>query len=330
MNRKSIFVFILLFSIGLVVGLRLNVGKKNCFDSPGFKYINKFLSCDKVAVINKAEYTVFSSEVKKYINSEVKDGKITRMGVYFRDLASGPTVSINGDEKFAPASLLKVPVAIAYFRAEEEMNNKGNTESILDRHIAYKGELRFDYNSQFYKPKETLAPGVSYSIRDLLFRMLAYSDNGSYEGLMTYLAKLFPTRDYLLETFGDLGIIDPKSGLDQTLSPRTLSADFRLLYNASYLSKEHSEELLDMLVKSEFKLGLVAGIPKNVEVAHKFGERQLGSNGQWEFHDCGIVYYPGNPYLICIMTQGDEPAQILGVLSRVSEMFYKEFDSRKL
>ena len=331
MDKKFIILLFVFLTVGFAVGRSLNVNITRCTNRGNFKYINGLLSCSKVNAVNKAGYVVFSNNLQHYIEDEVEKKRIGRMSVFFRDLNEGPTVSINGEERFIPASLLKVPVAIAYYAADEELKDGGNNGSIFDKHLAFNGELDTYKNiSQIYKPKETLLPNISYSVHDLIFRMLAYSDNGSYEGLLGYLKKLFPGKDYLLGVFNDLGIIDPKNGLEETLSAKSLASNFRLLYDASYLSKEHSEEMLNMLARSEFKKGINAGVPEDVEVAHKFGERQLGARGDWEFHDCGIVYYPGNPYSICIMASGHDPDLILKAISNVSRMFYEEFDSRKI
>lgn len=56
-----------------------------------------------------------------------------------------------------------------------------------------------------------------------------------------------------------------------------------------------------MLKDSEFRGGLVAGVPSNIMVAHKFGESKL--NNEKQFHDCGIVYFPKNQYLLCVMSR---------------------------
>ncbi len=328
MLNRALFLALIL-TVGAGLGFLFAVNRPICSEGSPLKYINKSIACGGKPIVSKAEYVVFSNMIRKYVDSKIKEGTLSRAGIYFRDLEGGPAVSVNGDEKFAPASLLKLPVAIAYYRAEEENKDKGDGASILDRHIAYKGELQFGAAGQFYKPKETLAPGKSYSIGDLIYRMLAYSDNGSYEGLISFLKKLYPDRNYLLETFSDLGVLDPRSGLEQTLSPRSLISNFRLLYNASYLSAENSDQLLNTLSESEFKQGIVAGLPKNVKAAHKFGERELeGQN--WEIHDCGIVYFPENPYGLCIMVQGKEPDSLARFIADISRMFYEEFDSRKL
>ena len=75
-----------------------------------------------------------------------------------------------------------------------------------------------------------------------------------------------------------------------------------------------SEKALGLLQKSEFHKGLVAGVPSGTIVAHKFGERDGLTIGEKQLHDCGIIYYPGNPYLLCVMTRGDNFDELAGVV----------------
>jgi hypothetical protein len=43
------------------------------------------------------------------------------------------------------------------------------------------------------------------------------------------------------------------------------------LFNASYLNRENSEKVLNLLTKTDFKDGLVAGVnDKNIAISHKF------------------------------------------------------------
>lgn len=69
-------------------------------------------------------------------------------------------------------------------------------------------------------------------------------------------------------------------------------------------------------------------IPSDVKVAHKFGERYYGDIKQ--LHDCGVIYYPENPYLLCVMTIGKDFEDLAEVISHVSDVVYREVDSRKL
>lgn len=70
-------------------------------------------------------------------------------------------------------------------------------------------------------------------------------------------------------------------------------------------------------------------MPASVKVAHKFGERLLEDSTR-QLHDCGIVYYPENPYLICIMTHGNVYENLEKTIQDISKMVYKEVDSRRL
>ena len=81
---------------------------------------------------------------------------------------------------------------------------------------------------------------------------------------------------------------------------------------------------LNWLTEVDFKKGMVAGIPLNVVVAHKFGER--GVEKELQFHDCGIVYYPGRPYVICIMSRGENMENLINNVRDISRLVYQHVD----
>jgi beta-lactamase class A len=111
------------------------------------------------------------------------------------------------------------------------------------------------------------------------------------------------------------------------ISVQAYAGFYRILYNASYLSKEMSERALIYLSYEDFKEGILAGIPKGLPVASKFGERALGPNYEIkQLHEFGIVYYPGRPYLIGIMTRGRDFDKLKTVLRDISRLIYEEID----
>ena len=75
---------------------------------------------------------------------------------------------------------------------------------------------------------------------------------------------------------------------------------------------------------------LVAGLPSDVKISHKFGEREAKENGVTiqQLHDCGIVYYPKYPYLICIMTKGKDFNKLSGVIADISKIVYGEVSDK--
>ena len=88
-----------------------------------------------------------------------------------------------------------------------------------------------------------------------------------------------------------------------------------------------SEKALEYLSKSDFKYGLVASLPANIVVAHKFGF--WAENGVRLLHDCGIVYYPNNPYLLCVMTSAPDKEGYDPTISELSRFIYQEVDRQR-
>ena len=286
-------------------------------------FINKSIACGEKNVIGKTNYTDFQVTIASYIATEKGKGNVSDVGVYFRDLNNGPVFSISESEDFSPASLLKLPLAFVFFNIAEKDG------TILNQSVSYTDIQSPE--TQTFAPTVSAKPNTPYSIETLISNMLTYSDNISYQMLVKYLNGQPSGSDQINQTFQDLGIIDPRADAQNTVTVRGYASLFRLLYNASYLNADDSEKILSWLSHSDFDVGLVAGVPKGIIVAHKFGEREImGSVSIDQLHDCGIVYYPGNPYELCVMTRGVDIKKLPSIISTISSMVYKEVDSRKL
>jgi hypothetical protein len=152
--------------------------------------------------------------------------------------------------------------------------------------------------------------------------MLEESDNGAKDLLLTVLDK-----EYLVELFQLVSGKDPFKDKYE-VSSRTYAHFLRILYGASYLNEEHSEKLLTFLANTDFKRGIIAGIPSTVKVANKCGVYQLEDsiNGKMQevsvLHDCGIIYHTGHPYIICVMTEGKDTDVLLRIISSISSIVY--------
>ncbi len=291
--------------------------KNNC----SHIFLNNDFVCDKKAVIDKREYSQLKQDLEQYISDEKAAGKILNTSVYFRDLVSGPVMGISEFYEFAPASLLKLPFALVYFMEKE------NGEAIdFQQSIMYSPTDTLPI--QNFASDVSLKAGSSYTVEDLLQRMISYSDNYAYNLLAGYLDR-FGRKDAVRNTLLDFGILLSNDPYDKSISVRRYASIFRGLYNASLISAESSEKLLSWLSKSDFKNGLLAQLPKDTVAAHKFGERDL-EDGTKQLHDCGIIYYPQNPYLLCVMTHGNVYQDLEKVIQYISAEVYKEVDSRRL
>lgn len=258
------------------------------------------------------------AEVVRYIRQASARDTSLHVAVYARDLTNGPWIGI--DERaslFLPASLWKLPLMI-FTLAHAEVD-----PAILDRELVFPGPAQMKAeDSMLGAPEELrLQPGRGYAYKDLLFRMIAHSDNYAEELLMTGSSKA--DVDRLLQT---INASDTYVGGQPYVDARTYASLFRVLYNATLLSRPMSEYALSFLAQSYLRTGLRKYIPAGVEVASKFGLH--ASPGDTQFHECGIVYHPRSPYTICIMTKSRTatPDQLAEMVASISRLVWERED----
>lgn len=324
-NNKLYSYCLIALMIGIIIGYVTNDAfqkksvNKNAYilrREGAFRHVNPLLECDIAGdVLQNQELGPFKKKVEAYLNTRMDKRWASNVSVYFRELNDGLWFSVGDTEKFIPASLRKLPLMIAILKMSERQ--KGST--LLDQVVKF--DLSQDYNAaQNIKPSNIMTPGESYTVRDLIRRMIVYSDNNAF----TLLTKIVDGKEFE-NVYSILRMQNPRSvNDDEFLSVQTYASFFRVLYNATYLSKESSDWALELLAKSEFKAGLVAGIPQHIEVSHKFGEKTDENQKNVQLHDCGIVYFPRHPYLLCVMSKGPNFEFLDDVITEVSRLVFTE------
>lgn len=276
---------------------------------------NPLLECMGVDTTESVtQLNISRFELREYVDNLIRLKKADFISVYIRDLNNGPWIGINEKEEFIGASLLKLPVLIAYMKLAE------NDHSILDQKIKYSSVA--DNSTQYFKPKEEIEVGKTYTVDELLKRTVYYSDNNAAILLATRL-----TDEEIKKTFASVGLGTPVFQSDFPVNTKTYAGFFRVLFNASYISREYSENTLKILTQTDFDVGLTKFIPKNIAVAHKFGIREEENTRQ--LHDCGIVYYPNHPYLICVMTRGENFDNLASAIAQISKFTYDQVSKVK-
>lgn len=279
------------------------------------QYTNPLLMCDVDDETTSKRYLPLETSLQQEVMKAKIQG-IDTASVYFRDLRDSSTLLINGEERFLPASLNKVPLMItAYsYAAKDPM--------FLSRKFVYHAQA--DANAvQMIKPKETLKTFSEYSVENALEMMIVHSDNASYDAL----TKLIDYQDYLQH----FRILKIPTDNEEGINAKEYSYFLRVLYNSTLLSREMSEKSLELLSKSDYDKGIKAGVPGDIRVAHKFGvSGGVDANGKAvdrQLHDCGIVYMPKHPYLLCIMTKSSsELAVIEHFIAGISKKVYEEVE----
>jgi|CXWL01.1.fsa_nt_gi beta-lactamase class A len=277
---------------------------------------NPLLECEIGKNTIASQKIDFTPEMKSFVEGIKSTLGVSDVAIYFRDLNNGPIVGVNQDGTFAPASLLKVPVLISYLKWAEEKPD------VLTEKILYQAPVDVGYQQQF-APAVPLEVGTTYTAKELLEIMTLYSDNQALVLLIRRLPKHYQEELYTLLGVDSRLISDPTA----RLTIRQYSIFFRVLFNASFLSRTHSEYALDLLTRTTFEDGVRAGVPLNIPIAHKFGERKISGDLQ-QFHDCGIVYYPNHPYLLCVMTRGNDVDALIESIAQTSEYVYQKIDGQ--
>ena len=244
---------------------------------------------------------------------------VEKISIYYRDLKKGAWYGYNEHEEFAPASLLKVPLMLAYYKLAEKQ------PGLLEEIIAYDDTYPLpDQNiGMDYMPQRFIEKGNEYTVNQLLEYMIVYSDNNAKNLLYLHL-----NENQLDDVYLDLGMKSLLRATDPTvdaLSTQDNATAYRILYNATYLTPADSRRAIKLLLGDTFADGVVAGLPKGVKFAGKYGERSFADVRQ--LHDCGIVYYPDHPYILCIMTRGSDYDVLSNALKTISADVYRAVDA---
>jgi beta-lactamase class A len=309
---------IVIFASGWLLGRNMDTRAEGSFQpirSPEhYSFIQPLVGFDIAQKASFPELEELQEKVRQVIEEEKVHG-LEDASVYVRITDNGHWFGIHEDERFAPASLLKVPIMMAYFKAAE------SAPDLLSHSLYYGDSATLAAEAgKPYALKPMLADGQTYSVEELLEAMIIKSDNHSKDLLVEHIGET-----YLTELFREVGVPLPEEDV-YGISARIYANFFRRLHNSTFLTREYSEKALSILARAEFKEGLRAGVPEHVAIAHKYGEAGVyGENGALtavELHDCGIVYAPRR-YIACIMTRGASIPRLSHTISSLSKTLYE-------
>ena len=279
-----------------------------------YQHINPLLGVDfqtnDLFVVNKS----LTSIIQNVINTEKGNKNISDANIYFREMESGDWVGVNENTKFSSDKLLKIPIMITYYKLAES-----------DPELLFKKLLnnyRPATTTELFTPEDQLVFGTEYTVNDLINQMITENDDTAANILFDYVDK-----NSLNEVFSDMGInfIEDK-GVPDHISLKLNSLFFRVLYNSTYLNREFSERAMGLLAEVKDNTGINAGLPKSLSTARRFGGNVYTKNGAefYRVYDCGVIYYPEHPYLLCVSATGATLDGVESFLKNVSEKVYIE------
>jgi beta-lactamase class A len=184
-------------------------------EGTAYTFVNPILAYRTPEATLLGEYVSLKSALQSIVNTNTQSGT-SSVAVYFRDLGAGSWVGINQDATYYPASLLKVPIMIAFYKQAER------NPSALLQHLTYDPNVLPDVP---FDAPSTLVPSRAYSLQELITHMITDSDNGATFTLLKYT-----NPEYLHAVYTSLGITDPgDDSASYKISARTYGLFFRIL-----------------------------------------------------------------------------------------------------
>ena len=295
----GLILFIWIFNGGRLYGIQ-KIHPANS----AYKFINPLLAVDVNQPLDFFDNNEAEAKISALIDQNHKSGLLTSAGVYFQDLENGHWFTINPDNKFLVGKTLKVPLMIAYFKAAEA------DPKILQKKLVY-----------------DLQDGESYAVEDMIRDMIIDDSNSSAQILFDNIDK-----QALNQVYSDLSI-DFKEDLtsDDYINVKQNSLFYRILYNATYLNREDSEKALEIISQSDIGTGVASSLPQDITVAHRHPPIQQvvqKAGTLTQSNDCGIIYYPNHPYILCIMTNTKDKTGLESFLGKAGNLIYQDVSNK--
>lgn len=226
--------------------------------------------------------------------------------VYFEYLPTGTSIGVREKDEFQAASLIKVPVVMAYFHQMERQGFAVDSTVTLEEKDIDKtsGDLW------------TTGVGSRHTFNEVVKKALVDSDNTAAMMLINRVSE-----DDFDEVYAGLDIEMKKEEKQVIISAKQYSSILKSLYFSSLLSKINSQYILDLLTTTKFTDKLPAGVPNSVRVAHKIGILK-----DERYQDCGIVYVPKRPYIVCMISKSNDALATIR-MQAVSRLIYEYVSS---
>ncbi|MBI2941217.1 MAG: serine hydrolase [Chloroflexi bacterium] len=237
------------------------------------------------------------------------DGQPGTWGVAVRDLKTGETVLINGDQYFPAASLYKLIVMYAVFRDEVPM-----TEVLVpeERHFVEATD------------EDPLHLGEPIDVATALEAMITVSSNAA--------AHLLAERvgwERLNEACEELGL--PQTGLPvgarrteftdwradlASTSPGDLLSFFTRLAEGRLIDSDRDAQMGEMLARQQVNDRFPAELPPEARVAHKTGNLPSVVN------DAGIITGPGGEFVLVALASDTTEQVATQVQAQLARQLY--------
>jgi len=238
-------------------------------------------------------------------------------GVFMVDLDTNAYVDLNGNMVFPAASMIKVPILVAFFQDVDAGKIRLDEQLALTEDVIAEGSGDLQYQPI----------GSKYSALETATLMIVISDNTA----TNMLIKRLGGKEALNQRFQSWGLThtvinNPLADLTgtNTTTPKDLVSLMALVNRGDLVSLRSRDRLLEIMRRTETNTLLPQGLGPNATIAHKTGD--IAST----VGDVGLVDLPnGKRYLAMVIVKrpdNDDRAQEL--IRQISKVSYTAFEQQ--
>lgn len=314
MRGKKVTKYLAITSCAIIlVGVGIFIGRGNAKENKitEAQPANKYPLLDS-AVSNPSlhqeviNFDPLRQDIKKYL----ADLNVS-YSFYFEYLPNGINIRAGDDIISRAASLMKTPLVMDLYKLAEQGKINLDSETTVQ-------PVFIDEDKEYGNPSN-LKVGDKVTLRKAAEMTLRDSDNTA---LNIIKDRIMPVVDKGSDSFHSLDLtytIKDEGGLDEvSISSRSYSSILKCLYYSCFNTPEDSTTILEFLIDSADPNRLVSGVDASTKVAHKVGSSTADTQS-----DCGIIYYPKKPYIVCLMFFNiDKNDKVNSYFKRVSTMVH--------
>ncbi|WP_246828949.1 serine hydrolase [Synechococcus sp. PCC 7502] len=226
------------------------------------------------------------TELTTKINALTKSQPDITVETYLTDLDSGGYVNIKGSEAIASASMIKIPVLVAFLQDVDAGKARLDEQLVLSKDVIVgeSGGLQ-------YEPV-----GTKISALETITLMIIISDNTATNMIIKRIGGIEEANQRFLSwDLTSTVIRNPLPDLTgtNTTSPEDLVNLLSMVEQGKILSPRSRDRLMDIMHRTKTNTLLPQGIPPDARIAHKTGDIKSVVG------DAGIIDMPnGKRYII--------------------------------
>lgn len=261
-------------------------------------------------------------ELISKVQKLIKPSKGT-WGIVLEDLNSGDKWEYNEQELFYAASVIKVPIMVAVFRAVERLELSLSDLIILDKdeYVGGSGVLQH------------LTPGTSLPLSDIILLMIIQSDNTA-TNLLIDLVGVENIQQTMKEAgmehstfYNKLMLSKPNPHGTNRIAAKDVGILLTKMAQGEIVSEQASKQMIEIMKKQQMRDCLPEKLPSPYSnFDNGMPAWELANKGGWipgTRHDVGIFFVGDRKLVATVLSEKEDDVLAKRILSQIGYEIYQ-------